>query len=395
MRLQLTPADRKILYIASGVFLLLIGTSLLIVRGASSDQDIPSAYSAASGGCKAAFLLLKESGYQVETWERPLSDLPLGKGTTLVLAEPAGFPGGNEKQKFAEFLKSGGRAIVTGRFAGFYLPTDEEVPEALTGQTWRTISALSPSPITRAAPEITLAPRAYWKPSTGTVGLYGETEKPVVVEYKVGKGRVLWLAEPTPLTNAGLKERGNLAFLLAAIGEPAGNRVLWDEFVHGYEHAAASARSWHIIDWIALQFAIFALVILATYSRRSTAFWLPETEKRLSPLEFVSTLGSLYHKANAGSVAVEISYQRFRYLLTRHFGLSISSSVGDLDRAVRERGEIRDPRFAETLAACESCRYDARVAPSRALHLVQALFDYAEKLKLIRPQGEKKAWKQS
>ena len=52
--------------------------------------------------------------------------------------------------------------------------------------------------------------------------------------------------------------------------------------------------------------------------------------------------------------------------------------------------------FANTLSECESYRYDSSVPPKTALRLVQALFDYAVRLKLIRTQqGEKKAWKQS
>jgi hypothetical protein len=394
MPLQLTPGDRKVLLIAAGVLVAMLATSLILARGASTDEDIPSTYSAASGGSKAAFLLLRESGYHVDTWEKPLRDLPAGRDTTLVLAEPAGFPAGGEKQKLAEFLNSGGRLIAAGRFAGFYLPTDEETAAPLGGDAWTRVPALSLSPITRAAPEITLAPRAYWRDHAKVVPLYGEIDKPVVVEYKVGEGSVLWLAEPAPLTNAGLKEPGNLEFMLAAIGKPEGKQILWDEYVHGYERSNITAKSRSVIGWIGLQLAIFAVAILATYSRRSGPVWIPEAESRLSPLEFVRTLGGLYQHANASSVAVEIFYQRFRYLLTRRLGVSIHSSVSDLDRSLRERGTIEDKTFTETLTACEACRYDPDVSPSMALRLVQALFHYSQKLKLTRAQqGEKNSWK--
>ncbi len=394
MPVHLNPGDRKILLVAASVFVLMIGAALLLARGTSSDEDIPSVYSAASGGCKAAFLLLLESGYQVQTWEQPLRELPDGKGKTLILVQPATFPAREEKQKLELFLKSGGRLIAAGRFAGFYLPLDEAVPDPTSETTWKPIPALSLSPITRAAPEITMASQAYWTPSSGAVGLYGEAGKPVVVEYKIGEGKVLWLAEPTPLINAGLKEAGNLEFLMAAVGSPEQNQVLWDEYVHGYERSAATSANHGVIGWIGLQLAVFAVAILLTYSRRSGPVWIPQGEVRLSPLEFVRTLGSLYEHANAGGVAVEVSYQRFRYLLTRRLGLSVNSSVDDLDRAVRERGALREDNFANTLRECESCRYDSGVPPSTTLRLVQGLFDYAQRLKLTRsPQGEKKAWK--
>jgi len=399
MPLPLAPSDRKILLIAASVFALMIGTALFLSRGASSDEDVPSTYSAASGGCKAAFLLLRESGYQVQTWEQPFRDLTDGEGKTLILIQPATFPAQEEKQKLELFLKSGGKLIAAGQFVGFYLPLDEAAFDPLGERTLKAMPALALSPITRAAPEITMAPRDYWRPSSGAVGLYGEAAKPVVVEYKFGEGKVLWLADATPLTNAGLKEPGNLEFLLAAAGNPKQNQVLWDEYIHGYERATAARAGNRIVGWISLQLVVFAAAILLTYSRRSGPLWIPEGEVRLSPLEFVRTLGLLYEHAKAGTVAVDISYQRFRYLLTRRLGLSVNTSVDDLDRAVREPGALREDNFANTLRECESCRYDSRVPPSTTLRLVQALFDYAQRLKLTRPQptrlqqGEKKAWK--
>ncbi len=395
MRVQLTAGDRKVLLIAGAIFVLLIAMSAFIVRGGNSDEEVPSAYSAASGGCRAAYLLLQESGYTVGTWERPLDELPTGQGNTLVIAEPGGFPAKGEKEKLAAYLRSGGRVIATGRFAGFYLPIDEASEEPLSGSAWKRMSSLSPSPITRAAPEITLAPKAYWKTPDNVIRLYGDSERPVVVEYKVGQGTVLWLAEPGPITNAGLKEPGNLEFLFAAIGNPGRNTILWDEYVHGYERRAFSSRSRGILAWIFLQIAIVGIAILATYSRRDGTAWNPEVERRLSPLEFVRTLGMLYENAKASSVAVEISYQRFRYVLTRRLGLSMNSSAADLDKALRNRGLFRDERFASVLTECEVARYDPGVKPSEAIQLIQALYDYAVRLKLFgSKESENKRWKQ-
>jgi hypothetical protein len=398
MRAQLTSGDRKILLIAGGVFVALLSLSALMVRGRSSDEDIPSVYSTGSGGCKAAFLLLRESGYRVESWERPLADLPAGKGVTLILADPAGFPVNAEKEKLTAFLRTGGRLIATGRFAGFYLPSNEERFLPVPDEVWKTIPAVSPSPVTRAAPQITFAPQSYLGPVDKAVALYADDNGPAVVEFKVGEGSVLWLSEATPLTNAGLKEKGNLEFFLAAIGQPGAARILWDEHVHGYEESEAHGLNHPVIGWIALQLGLFAAAILITYSRRNEAVWMPAVERRLSPLEFVRTLGTLYEHANAGAVAVEICYQRFRYLLTHRLGLSTNSSIRDLDRALGERGDGIDSRFVETLTACESSRYDSQISPSAALGLVQALFDYAVHLRLIGSHTSERgnnAWKLS
>jgi hypothetical protein len=394
--LQLTSGDRKILLIAGGVFLFLLVATSIVARGTGTQEDAPTTYSTASGGAKAAYLLLKQSGYSIATWERPLRDLADGKGKTLVLAEPRMAPSSEDRQKLEAFLRSGGHIIATGMFSAIYLPFSDAVPDPITGMTWKAERALYPSPITRAAPEITLAPAAFWRSSTGAVALYGDLYKAVVVKYKFGDGEVLWLASATPLTNAGLKEPGNLEFLFAALGDPAQTQILWDEFIHGYQRSTAVSASGRITRWIELQLALFALAILFAYSRRSGPIWTPAPESRLSPLEFVRTLGSLYQNAHAGSVAVDISYQRFRYVLTRRLGLSVKASIQDLERAVRERWDFPERGFADTLHECESCRYDPNVRPEAALRLVQTLFDYAGKLRLVGAvREEKNKWNRS
>jgi Domain of unknown function (DUF4350) len=393
--MQVTAADRKILLISAVLLVLMIGAALLFVHGQSSNDQTPTVYSAASGGCKAAFLLLQEAGYHVQTWEQPVLNLPDGKDKTLIIVEPSSSPPHEEREKLESFVRGGGRLIAAGQLAGFYLPQNDVVADPLRGTVWKQISALSPSPITRSAPKITMAPQSYWRTNTGSVGLYGDADKPVVIEYRLGHGDILWVAAATPLTNAGLRETGNLEFLLAAVGAPDRTEILWDEYIHGYQHFASS-KTHRIIGWIGLQLAILAIAALLAYSRRSGPVWNPEGEVRLSPLEFVRTLGSLYEQANAGGVAVDISCQRFRYLLTRRLGLSLNSTVDDVARAVRERYAFSDSAFAITLSESESYRYDSYIPPKTALRLVQALFDYAVRLRLMpTSQGEKKAWNRS
>jgi hypothetical protein len=280
--------------------------------------------------------------------------------------------------------------LAAGPFVGLFLPESGIVPDPLAGMTWKKLSARSPTSITRAAPEITLAPQAYWRSESFAVPLYGDGDKPMVVKYVFGKGEVLWWASATPLTNAGLKEPGNLEFFLACVGGEPPTRILWDEYFHGYRQSLAASIKHSPVKWIFLQFALFAVAILLTYSRRSGPISIPAREVRLSPLEFVRTLGSLYKQANAASVAVNISYRRFRYWLTRRLGLASNASVDELERAIRERWGFEDANFNATLQACESAPYDSTIKPHTALHLVRTLDDYATQLKLFPTSSKEK-----
>ncbi len=340
MPLNMNRKDRKLLLGAGFVFLLLVAGALVFSSGQQGQAEYPSSYSSASAGAKAAYLLLSETGYKVERWEKPLSDLPPAATKTLILAEPDEAPTREERERLKAFISEGGHVIATGMFAGTFLPENESTPDILSGMTWKKASSLSPSQITRAAPQIVLAPRAYWQDSAAAYPLYGDGAHTLVVKYPFGRGEVLWWASATPLTNAGLKEPGNLEF------------------------------------------------VLATFSRRSGPTCVPTTEVRLSPIEFVQTLGGLYERAGTASVVVDICYRRFRYWLTRRLGVAGNSSSDELATAIRDRWEFTDDHFIATLRSCEASTSDPFLQAPVALRLLQELDGYAAQLKLF--QGVRK-----
>jgi len=379
----MSAGDRKLLLIAGAVFLLLTVVALFLAKPAGSTMETPTTYSTASGGAKAAYLLLKNSGYLVERWEQPATDLPETGENTLILAEPWGAPTEAERARLRQFVEGGGRMIVTGRFSGLFLPEGGTVPDPLAGMTWKQLAAQSPSSITRAAPAITMAPQAYWKAGDFVLPLYGDGTHSMVVMFRYGKGEVLWWAAATPLTNAGLKEPGNLEFFLACLDQKPNNKILWDEYFHGYRRSLAASIERSPVKWMFVQLAIFALILLVTYSRRSGPILIPAQAVRLSPLEFVRTLGLLYEKAEASSVAVDISYRRFRYWLTRRLGLAANVPVLELERAIRDRWKVNDSDLRTTLEGCESAPYHTGMKPAEALRLVQKIYDYAVRFKLF------------
>lgn len=388
MPLKIDQRDRKLLLGSAVVFILLIAGAVIFGGDAGQRQEAPSSYSTASGGAKAAYLLLSQSGYNVQRWEKPLVDLP--KTATVILADPMEAPTREERESLKSFLSDGGRIIATGMFSGTFLPENDSVPDMLLGMTLKKASAVSPSAITRAAPEITIAPQARWPSYSPAYSLYGDGDEIVVVKYPYGQGEVLWWAAATPLTNAGLKEPGNLEFLLANVGDTKGP-ILWDEYVHGYREDLGSSVVHSPVKWLLLQMALLGLAVVATFSRRSGPLSAPVTDVRLSPLEFVQTLGGLYENAGTASVAVDICYQRFRYWLTRRLGVANNISINDLESAVRDRFVPNDDRFGAILRRCESARSDPYLGEAEALQLVQELDEYASRWKLFESRRKEKA----
>lgn len=390
MPAKLSSSDRKILLVAGGIFLVLV-VGALVFASPRDENRLPSSYSTAPEGAKAAYLMLQQSGYHVDRWQMSPENLKSGENNVLILAEPEKALTLSQRDALQHFLESGGKIIAIGSLAALSLPNDSIDFDPFEGSLWEKYDALTPSRITRAAPEITLAARMRWKEDSSVTPLYGKDDKVVVVRYRYGKGEVIWWASPTPLSNAGIREPGNLEFFLACLGEKQSTHILWDEYFHGYGPRGAGGPKRHALTEVLFaQFAVIGLAVLLSFSRRSGPLRPLPSEARLSPLEFVETLGGLYQHARAASVAVDVYYQRFQYRLTRRLGMANDASPAELARAVRDRWNFQDEEFVAVLQSAASVRYQTDLKARDALRLVQSLHSYAVRLKLFPAVAKEK-----
>jgi hypothetical protein len=385
---SLDSADRKLLIGAGILFLALaIGSAILSPPQMAGVSSIPSSYSAAWDGTKGAYLLLEQLGYDVDRWQRSPVDLPEdAEGEVLILVDPFVDASGEEKDAISGFIQRGGRVIVTGESATSLLPqaVGFEAGSALEENT--KFKALVPSPLVRDAPEITMLAPHGWDPvSAKQVVLYGNEDTAAVVTYRFGRGDVVWLAADTPFTNGNIRDASNLAFLLNCVGPADRVHVNWDEYFHGERGSLFSFFARTPVAWGAAQFGLVFLAILATRSRRLGPIRPPVTQSRLSPLEFVETLGDLYASARVESAAVGIAYQRFRFTITRKLGLPIDVAAPDLARHGADSFGWEEAKFRELLERCEAVAKAAKLEKHESLQLVQELYDYSARLEVRKP----------
>jgi len=379
MSARLTRRDRALL-LTTGVLALIAIVLAAVLGDDESESAVPTTYSATSGGAKAAYLLLREAGFTVTRWERSPADLAQHIATTLILAQPESAPTSAERAAIADFVQRGGRLIAIGAPMILFLPAPRIDIDPQGAITFSRVKARTPSPITRAAPEISISPAAHWAADSPVAALYADDEVRVV-KYTVGSGEVIWWAAATPLTNAGITERGNLEFFLACLGDP-GRPILWDEYFHGHRGIAAGPIAASPFRLVALPIGLAVVTVLFTYSRRSGPVVPLQEDSRLSPLEFVRTLGMLYRNANAASVAVDVAYARFRYRLSRRLGIASTVPIDELERAARARFHLNDSRLGDLLRECETMRAERRLAGPRALQATRALADQSAELGL-------------
>jgi Domain of unknown function (DUF4350) len=393
MPYTLDTGDRKLL-IGAGVLLvvLVICSALLSPRRSEGTSAYPSSYSANWDGAKGAYLLLQELGYRVSRWEESPTEL---KGEpakqVLIFAEPLEMPSPEEKQAVREFLEKGGRILAVGAGAARLLPESSSFQEGFPLSEKTTFRPVLPSSLIRNAPEISMVSPNHWQPqSLSQLVIYGNEETAAVITYAVGKGQVIWWGGTTPMTNAGIRQSGNLALFLNSVGPADGVRVLWDEYFHGAHGSLWAYFAQTPLPWGVAQFGLVFLAILATHSRRQTPIHIPLVRSRLSPLEFVETLGDLYSSAHAGPAAVRIAYQRLHYQLTRRLGLPGNISDADLARSTHDLLAWNENEFSGTLSGSQQAMNSGKLDDAATLQIVQELFDYTSRLELKRAPTEER-----
>ncbi len=320
---KLNQKDRKLFLGAGFVFILLVVTAFVLSSSDGGQAEYPSSYSSASGGAKAAYLLLSETGYKIQRWERPLSDLPLGptKTFTVVLAEPEEAPTREERERLKTFISQGGHVIATGVFAGTLLPKNESVPDILSGMTWKKATSLSPSQITRAAPQIVLAPRAYWQASTAAYSAlrrwrpHGSRE----ISLRTRRGSVVGCGHASH--QCGIERAWQPGILSGMSGRSKTRNSL------GRIHSRLSTNAGWFHCPLAGEVAFRPISTSGGGNRCDVlAPQWPDlcAEDRGTPItdRICADTRGLYERAGTASVAVDICYRRFRYWLTRRLGVA-------------------------------------------------------------------------
>jgi hypothetical protein len=370
--------NRRFVWAVWACALVLVAGIIVTAPPAPEYAPVPSIYASGSGGARAAYLLLRDLQFDVRAWEEPPAGLTaLTLPAVLILAEPSESPSKADVASLRKFVEAGGRVLFCGASIPKFFPK-AEVSDPVEGIEWKEFSANLPSATTRDADRVVLRPEVYWGPTDASqLPLYGSEDSAAVVSWRIGKGEVLWWAGATPLTNAGITRSGNLNLLLNSVG--VGTSIYWDEYFHGQRESLFSYVEKTPVVWAGTQILLVAVILLFTFSRRSGPVVMPGSVSRLSPLEFVDTMGALYQHAGASSIPVDVSRRRLRLLLTRRLGLPSVTPDSDLARVAGARLHFDGASLAETLNRASQAAAAPKLRTRDALALVQDLERFKEK----------------
>ena len=230
---SMRPGTRAVVGVLAIVLVLNLLTAGVTVVTGGSGPGGPTSSSFATGadGLAAYAELLARHGHPVQQLRVSLDDAELDPGTTLVLADPQRITD-EEGRALAAFVTAGGRLVAAGLgvepvLAG--LPGGG--PEWAGGRVDPAVPLLA-VPEVAGVTTVEAGGSGVWRRAGGMVPVLGEADGVLAAVATVGRGRVVALADSSPLQNRLLARADNAAFALNAVGE--GRPVAFAEAQHGY-----------------------------------------------------------------------------------------------------------------------------------------------------------------
>ena len=307
------------------VLTLLVGLILLLAvlvgdrRREQGTDPRPSTYVSSPLGAAVLWEVMEELKLPVKRRIEPFVDAGPIQGPIAMLA-PTQPPSPAEVHELAEWVRGGGTLIYAARRSdptvdslGLRLRTlasDSGFAELTTPGRTATVAA---TPLTEGVnvvdgfrrgfePASVVLNKATVLASAGTV--------PVVVDYRLGKGRVIAWSDGFPLVNRSLKRsRAAILFARTAADAADGGAVWFDEYHHGFGGGEGTLTGLtrflakHAAGHAALQVAVALLGLLLLFGRRFGAPLPPPPARRRSPLEHVDALAGAYRQAGARQTA--------------------------------------------------------------------------------------------
>jgi hypothetical protein len=312
-----------------GLNLLTAGVST-VTGGSGPGGPTSSSYATASDGLAAYAELLARQGHAVARLRTSLAEAALDPAATLVLADP-GSPDAGDGPALADFLRAGGRLVIAGRGAE---PILAGVPGG--GPEWSPDDVRSARPLVPAAEvagvaTVESAGEGRWDDAGAMVPLLGGAGGVLAAVATVGQGRIVALADASPLQNRLLARADNAAFALASVGE--GRPVIFAEAHHGYG-ASTGVRAlplrWR---WALAGGFLAALVWMWSRSRRLGP---PDEIERVTPparRAYVEAMAGALVRTRQPDVALAPVQDRARQRLAARAGLAAEASDDELLRA--------------------------------------------------------------
>ncbi|MGH9009780.1 MAG: DUF4350 domain-containing protein, partial [Acidimicrobiia bacterium] len=253
-----------------------------------------------------------------------------------------------EAEALGEFVRRGGHLVAGGAGVDEWLGAVVDEPPLLADDGVRTASPVGspPPPEVDGVRTVRAGRRGSWE-EVGELRpiLAGEQSRAIALAGDSGSGRVVALADPSPLQNGLLAADDNAALALGLVGAPS-RKVLFAEGAHGYgdsEGLAALPRRWR------LALAGLGLAAAIWLYARSRRLGPPEDEARPLPpprWAYVDAVAGTLARTRRPQEAAEPVRRQARELIARRAGLQPDAGPEDLYQAAIRLGVPPDEAAA-------------------------------------------------
>lgn len=216
--------------------------------------------------------------------------------------------------------------------------------------------------------------------------------KNLLADAPFGSGRIVYLADPFVVSNAGINLVDNAQTAINVVAA-RGGAIAFDEYHQGYGTNNNRFLQYFIgtpVIAIFLQIALVAALVFFSQSRRF-ARPLPDAEpNRLSKLEYVGAMAELQRRTKAFDLAIENIYTDFRRRAARLVGADVFTTTrAELARLIAERASLNELEIAELMRKCEDVMHGEPTNKKEVLRLAARLREIEEKLGLKRASKTK------
>ena len=334
---RLHPAVRVGIVLVVLVVVVNLALTLLDSSTRGADETAPRSSSLSTGrtGIAAFAELLRRNDHGTGAQRGSLADTALDPRDALVVLDPVGLDG-EESRAVRRFVERGGRLIAGGSGAVSLLDALLNTPP-----TWSSAGVPRAEPVGAVAEvagirSVRSADGGSWsEPGATTPVLVGDARVLATVT-DVGRGRVVALADPSPLQNRLLGAADNAGFGLAAAGDSRG--VVFAEGLHGYgreQGLGAIPGRWQAA---LIGLALAALLGVVAAGRRLGP---PEDAARVLPpprREYVDALAGSLARTRRPVEAIAPLQAAARGRLARRAGLPPSATEPELRAAAARLG---------------------------------------------------------
>jgi hypothetical protein len=337
------------------------GAAGLGVRYLRGTQFPPGSTHRSDGqGLRALYLLLEETGHHPRRLTRAE---PPPLGALLVMAEPGPASTPDRDEAIVKWVMDGGELLlVLPRPPAEVTVAAPDRPQAAGKEEKEARPQAAPKPPLAERLGLRVTAEEIWGGPMETSPFYrldlgeeladqffshwprearhllGGPEAPVAVELRLGKGRVVALADPGFLDNEGLGQ-GDHLFLALTLTAGRGREIVFDEFVHGVAERAGLA--YVLARFGLLPTAFAALAFLGLLAWRTGSPEAPKQQTEATPPEvrdsLVDARALLYSRALRPRDAVELVERDLRRNASTLLGATRLLSWEELDERVRER----------------------------------------------------------